>query len=76
MRRTTDIKLDQAITRSEEFISRLEEMDDKKLSKYLDLFRQQMEIAQMQQNETAYRLLAEYERQTITARLRRNFGEE
>ncbi len=54
----------------------MEKMDDKKLSKYLDLFQQQMQMAYQQNNETAYRLLAEYERQAIIARLNKNFTTE
>jgi hypothetical protein len=48
-------------------------MDDKKLSKHLDLFQEQMEIAYKANNHEAYNLLYEYERQTIEARVRKNF---
>ena len=48
-------------------------MDDKKLVKHLDLFREQMQKAYEQNNETAFKLLHEYIRQTLTARLNKNF---
>lgn len=50
----------------------MEQMDDKKLVKHLDLFRQQMQKAYEQNNETVFELLHEYERQTLTARLIKN----
>ena len=43
-------------------------MDDKKLSKHIDLFHQQMKMAWQQQNTTAFELLYESEKQTIIAR--------
>jgi hypothetical protein len=52
----------------------MEQMDDKKLAKHLELFRQQMQQAYEQKNDTAYRLLYEYEQQTLTARVNKNFA--
>ena len=50
------------------FIEQMKLMPDAKLSKHLDLFRQQMEKAYQQGNDTAFELLSEYEKQTIIAR--------
>jgi len=44
-------------------------MDDKTLSRNIDLFREQMERAYKQGNKEAYELLYEYELQTIVARM-------
>lgn len=70
---TKNLKLDEAITNAEEFIKQMEQMDDKKLDKHIDLFQQQMQKAFKQKNEAAYQLLLEYERQTIEARVNKNF---
>ena len=68
MKDNTKIILDEAIKNSENFIEQMKSMDDQKLSKHLDLFRQQMEMAYQQGNKTAFELLSEYEKQTIIAR--------
>ncbi len=73
MKNTTALKLDEAIANAEEYIKQMEQMDDKKLAKHIDLFRQQKEIAIKQKNEAAYKLLLQYERQTIEARIKKNF---
>ena len=73
MKSNTKIKLEEAVSNAEKFIEQMEQMDDKKLSKHLDLFQQQMEKAYKQRNETAYKLLAEYEHQTLIARINKNF---
>jgi hypothetical protein len=44
-------------------------MDDKTLSRNIDLFREQIELAYRQGNKEAYELLYEYEQQIIIARL-------
>lgn len=72
IKKITSPKLDEALQRAQEFIEQMEKMDDKKLSKHLDLFRQQMEMAYQQNNDAAFRLLVEYEFQTITARVNKN----
>ncbi|HLF46117.1 MAG TPA: hypothetical protein VI548_06810 [Chitinophagaceae bacterium] len=69
MKRNTNIKLKEALNNAENFITQMKTMDDKKLSKHIDLFRQQMEMAYRQRNTAAYELLTEYERQTIIARI-------
>lgn len=61
-------KLKEATDNAEAFVAQLKEMDDKKLSKHIDLFHQQMTMAWQQRNFTAYELLSEYERQTTIAR--------
>lgn len=63
-----NVKLKEAKDNAEAFVAQMKEMDDKKLSKHLDLFHQQMTMAWQQQNTTAYELLYEYEKQTIIAR--------
>ncbi|MDZ4757894.1 MAG: hypothetical protein SGJ10_07135 [Bacteroidota bacterium] len=68
MKNNTEKKLDDALNNAEQYIEQLKAMDDKKLSKYLDLFQQQMEMAYKQKNHAAYELLCEYERQVIIAR--------
>lgn len=68
MKSNTDIKLADAIKNADGYIEQMKQMDDKKLSKHLDLFRQQMEKAYQQNNKTAFELLSEYEYQTIIAR--------
>ena len=69
MKSKTNIKLKEAFDNAETFIAQMKTMDDKKLSKHIDLFRQQMEMAYKQRNTEAYELLTEYERQTIIARI-------
>ena len=43
------------------------------LIQHLDLFYQQMQKAYEQKNKVAYKLLAEYEKQALTARINKNF---
>ena len=40
----------------------MQQMDDKKLAKHLDIFREQMQTAYDQKNHKAYQLLSEYTR--------------
>jgi len=67
------IKLKEAIANRNEYISIMAQWDDKKLSKHIDLFQQQMQKAYNDKNEAAYLLLSEYENQTIEARDMKNF---
>ena len=69
MKNTTQLKLEDALLNAESYIEQMKTMDDKKLYKHLDMFREQMEQAHKQGNKEAYELLCEYERQTIIARL-------
>jgi len=69
MKKTTQLKLDDALQNAESYIEQMKTMDDKKLSKHLDMFHEQMELAYKQGNKEAYELLYEYEQQTIIARL-------
>ncbi|MBP7478095.1 MAG: hypothetical protein KA797_06190 [Chitinophagales bacterium] len=71
MKSTTTLKYEEAIAYAEVFIQKMEGMDDHKLSKHLDIFRQQMERAYAQKNEEAVRLIQEYEEQIIQARMRK-----
>ncbi len=71
MKSTTTLKYEEAIAHAEVFIQEMEGMDDIKLSRHLDLFRQQMERAYAQKNEEAIRLIQEYEEQIIQARMRK-----
>ena len=73
MKSNTTIKLEEAIVNAQKFIEQMELMDDKKLSKHLDLFHQQMQKAYEQKNEAAFKLLEEYEKQTLAARINKNF---
>ena len=74
MKRNTEIKLEEALANAEMFIEQMQEMDDRKLSKHLDFFQQQMQMAYKQKNELAYNLLSEYEKQTVEARVNKNFS--
>jgi hypothetical protein len=76
MKTNITIRLEETIANAEKYIEQMQQMDDKKLSKHLDLFRQQMEMAYKQNNEEAYKLLYEYETQTIQARIRKNFPDD
>jgi hypothetical protein len=49
-------KFEEAVTNVEKFIWQMEKTDDKKLSKHLDLFQQQMQKAYQQRNDAAYKL--------------------
>ncbi len=69
MKTTTKSKLDDAIKNAESYIEQMKLMDDKKLSKHIDLLQQQIDIARKKGNETAVQLLQEYEWQTIIARV-------
>lgn len=69
MKTTTTKKLNEALVNAEKFIKEMEQMDDKKLSKHITIFQQQMQKAYEQNNQEAYQLLAEYEWQTIQARV-------
>ena len=73
MKSNTTIRLEEAIVNAQKYIEQMELMDDKKLSKHLDLFHQQMQMAYEQKNEAAFKLLEEYEKQTLTARINKNF---
>lgn len=68
MKSNTKIKIEEATENAEFFIDQMKSMPDSKLSKHLDLFRQQMDKAYQQGNKTAFELLSEYEKQTIMAR--------
>lgn len=57
MKSNTKIKLKDAIKNAARYIEEMQLMDDKQLSKNLDLFRQQMAMAYQQKNYTAYELL-------------------
>ena len=72
MKSNTKIKLEDAIKNAEQYIEQMKTMDDKKLSKHLDLFRIQMEMAYKQKNFEAYELLYEYEKQVFTAIIRKD----
>jgi len=72
MKNNTKIKREDALKNSESYIEQMKAMDDKKLSKHIDLFREQMEKAYNQDNVDAYELLYEYEKQTIIARANKN----
>ena len=72
MKSTSKIKLEDALKNAEKYIEQMKAMDDKKLSKYIDLYSEQMERAYNQGNYDAYELLYEYEQQTFIARLRKN----
>ena len=72
MKSNRETALEDAIKNAERYIEQMVSMDDKKLSKHLDLFRQQMEMAYKQNNKKAFELLYEYERQTIIARVIKN----
>ena len=74
MKSNTTLKLEEAIVNAQKYIEQMELMDDKKLSRHLDLFHQQMQKAYEQKNEAAYKLLAEYEKQTLAARINKNFN--
>lgn len=65
MKSNTQKRLDDALLNAESYIEQMKTMDDKKLSKHIDLFREQMERAYKQGNKEAYKLLYEYEKQTI-----------
>ena len=53
MKSNTDIKIADAIKNAEKYIEQLKQMDDKKLSKHLDLFQQQLEKA-YKQNKSSH----------------------
>jgi len=72
MKNNTKIKREYALKNNESYIEQMKAMDDKKLSKHIDLFREQMEKAYNQGNVDAYELLYEYEKQTIIARANKN----
>ncbi len=72
MKSNRETALEDAIKNAERYIEQMVSMDDKKLSKHLDSFRQQMEMANKQNNKKAVELLCEYERQTIIARVIKN----
>lgn len=69
MKNSTKVKLEEAVSNAEKFIQQMEKMDDRKLSKHLDLFRIQMQKAFENKNKEAYSLLYEYEKQVIIARV-------
>jgi predicted solute-binding protein len=73
MKKSKNIQLDDAIQNADKYIKQMVTMDDKKLSKHLDLFRQQMQMAYDQGNHKAFELLQEYERQVIISRMKKNF---
>ena len=74
MKSNTTLKLEEAIVNAQKYIEQMELMDDKKLSKHLDLFHQQMQKAYEQKNEAVFNLLEEYEKQTLAARINKNFN--
>ena len=76
MKSNTSIKLEDAIKNTARYIEEMQLMDDKQLSKNLDLFRQQIEIAYNQKNYEAYELLCEYETQVIIARVNKDYANE
>jgi hypothetical protein len=74
MKTNTKIKLEDAIKNAARYIEQMQLMDDVQLSKNLDLFRQQIEIAYKQKNYEAYELLCEYEIQVIKARVNKDYA--
>ena len=75
MKNNTSVKLEDAVANARQYIAQMQNLDDKKLSKHLDLFRQQMNKAYEQKNDKAFQLLSEYEKQVIEARVQKNFPE-
>ncbi len=75
MKNNTSVKLEDAVANARQYIAQMQQMDDKKLSKHLDLFREQMQTAYDQKNHKAFQLLSEYEKQVIEARVQKNFPE-
>lgn len=73
MKSNTNLKLEDAVQNTERYIEEMKAMDDKKLSKHLDLFQKQMQMAYQQGNHEAFELLQEYEQQVIKSRLLKNF---
>lgn len=69
----TELKIEDAIANADKYIAQMEQMDDKKLSKHIDLFQQQIEMARKQNNEAACRLIYIYEHLTVIARVNKNF---
>ncbi|MCX6220939.1 MAG: hypothetical protein NTZ69_08115 [Bacteroidia bacterium] len=75
MKTNTKIKIEEALKNAESYIEEMKVWDDKKLSKHLDLFRKQMQMAYDQGNHEAFELLQEYERQVLRSRMLLNFGD-
>jgi hypothetical protein len=75
MKPNTKIKNEEALKNAESFIEEMKVWDDKKLSKHLDLFQKQMQMAYDQGNREAFELLQEYERQVLVSRIGANFKE-
>ncbi len=75
MRTNTKIKLNEALENAEIYIEEMKTWNDKKLSKHLDLFQKQMQMAYDQGNHEAFELLQEYERQVLRSRMLANFKE-
>lgn len=73
MKTLAEKKLEDAIANAEKYIEQMRKMDDRNLSKRIDLFQEQMLMAYKKGDHTTYSLLAEYERQTLAARMRKNF---
>lgn len=73
MRNTAKLKLKEAMENAESYIEQMKAMDDRKLSKHIDLFQQQIQMAYHNGNHEAYELLQEYERQAILSRMLLNF---
>ncbi len=68
-KKTTKLKLQDALTNAQDYIAQMSQWDDKKLERHLTLFMQQKEMAYKANNQQAVELLQQYEEQVITARL-------
>ncbi|HAQ19650.1 MAG TPA: hypothetical protein DCR40_10530 [Prolixibacteraceae bacterium] len=75
MKTNTKIKIEEALKNAECYIEEMKAWDDRKLSKHLDLFQQQMQVAYNQGNHEAFELLQEYESQVLRSRMLANFKE-
>ncbi len=71
-RTNTEKELEATIINADKYIAKKVKLNDRTLSKHIDLIREQMQIAYKQRNKAAFALLCEKERQTITARLIKN----
>jgi hypothetical protein len=72
MNKKRNIRLEEVRLNAEKYILYLKQLDDKKLSRRIDLYREQIDLACKQKNWMAYELLVEYEWQTIVARVAKN----
>ena len=74
MKKKPKTALEDAIMNRKKYVWQMMKMDDEKLSRNIECFREQLEMAHKQNNREVFELLSEYIEQTSIARIMKRFA--